>query len=106
MTQRINQLVELNESRQQVGEKLFNYQLKMKSSFDKKAKDIPLHPSDLVLRWDVIREDKGKHRKFDLLWLSPFKISKGKGNNTYLLEKLEGESLELPINGQFLKLYF
>jgi len=29
-----------------------------------------------------------------------------KGNNAFLLENLEGEILEFPVNGQFLKLYF
>lgn len=82
-----------------MGAKLANYQQKMKSIFDKKAKDQPLQPGDLVLRWDVRWEEKGKHGKFDSLWFEPFKISKEKGNNTYLLENLEGESLELPVNG-------
>ena len=44
--------------------------------FDKKAKDIPLQPRDLVLRWDVQQEDKGKHEKFDPLWFGPFRIAK------------------------------
>lgn len=78
----------------------------MKSLFDKKTKDRPLQPGDLVLRWDVRREDKGKHEKFDQLWLGPFKIYEVKGNNTYLLENMEGESQELPVNDQFLKPYF
>ena len=71
----------------------------MKSLFHTKAKDQPLQPGDLVLRWDVWREEKGKHGKFDSLRFGPFKISEEKGNNTYLLENLEGESLELPVNG-------
>lgn len=78
----------------------------MKSLFDKKAKDKPLQPGNLVLRWDVKREEKGKHENFNPLWFRPFKISEAKGNNTFLLENLEGESLELLVNGQFLKLYF
>lgn len=106
MTRRINQLVELQENREQVDAKLSNYQQKMKSLFDKKAKDRPLQQGDLVLRWDVRWEDKGKHGKFDPLWFGPFKIAEERGDNTYLLEKLYGELLELLVNGQFLKFYF
>jgi len=78
----------------------------MKSLFHKKAKDKPLRLGDLVLRWDVRWEDKGKHAKFDPLWFGPFRIGKGRGKNTYLLENLDGELLELSVNGQFLKFYF
>lgn len=58
------------------------------------------------MRWDIRREDKGKHGMFDPLWFGPFKIAEEKGNNTFLFENLEGESLELPVNGQCLKFYF
>lgn len=53
LTRRINQLVELQENREQVDPKLSNYQQNMKSMFENKAKDIPLQPGDLVLMWDV-----------------------------------------------------
>jgi len=43
-----------------------------------------------VLRWDVKREDKGKHGKFDQLWFGPFKIVEERGNNNYMLENLDG----------------
>ena len=89
-----------------MGTKLLNYQQRMKSLFDQKAKDIPLQQGDLVLRWDVRWEDKGKHGKFDPLWFSPFRIAEERGINTFLLEKLDGELLELLVNGQFLKLCF
>lgn len=83
-----------------------DYQQKMKLLFDKKAKDKPQQPRDLVLRWDVRQEDKGKHGKFDPLWFGPFRIVEGRGKNTFLLEKLDGELLELQVNGKFLKFYF
>lgn len=89
-----------------MGDKLSNYQQKMKSLFEKKAKDQPLQSGDLVLHWDVRRKEKGKHGKFDPLWFSPFNIVEERGNNTYMLVNLDGESLELTINSHFLKLYF
>ena len=61
---------------------------------------------DLLLRWDIGRADKGKHGKFDPLWFGPFKIVEVKGNNTFTLENLEGDVIETPVNGQFLKPYF
>lgn len=62
LTRRINQLVELHENREQVEVKFPNYQQKMKSLFEEKAKDRPLQPEDLVLWWDIQREEKGKHK--------------------------------------------
>eukprot|EP00253_Pinus_taeda_P011608 PITA_11608 len=106
LTRRIHQLVELQESREHVEARLYDYQQKMKLLFDKKAKDRPLQLGDLVLRWDVRQEDKGKHGKFDPLWFGPFKIVEERGNNTFLLENLDGELQELLVNVQFLKFYF
>lgn len=53
LTRRKNQVVELQNKREQVEEKLLNYQQRMKYLFDKKAKDKALQQGDLVLRWDV-----------------------------------------------------
>lgn len=78
----------------------------MNALFDRKAKDRIFHLGDLVIRWDVRREDKGKHGKFDPLWFSPFNTAKAKGNNKFLLENLDGELFEFPINGKNLKHYF
>lgn len=56
LTRTINQLVELHENKERVWTKLANYQQKMKSMFEEKAKDWPLQPGDLVLWWDVRQE--------------------------------------------------
>ena len=40
----------------------------MKKVFDKKVKTDDFQLGDLVLKWDVRNEDKGKHGKFDNLW--------------------------------------
>ena len=106
MIRRINQLVELEETRNQVDQRLMEYQEKMKNVFDQHAKDRNFQVGDLVLRWDVRRAEKGKHAKFDPLWFGPFKIVKPGGNNTFYLENLQGELLDAPVNGQFLKPYF
>ena len=103
MIRRINQLVELEETRDQANHKLTEYQEKMKHVFDQHAKDRKLQIGDLVLRWDIRRVEKGKHGKFDPLWFNPFKIVKQGGNNTFTLENLQGDFLDAPVNGQFLK---
>jgi hypothetical protein len=59
-----------------------------------------------VLIWDARNEDKGKHGKFDHLWLGPFKITAYHGSNAYLLEESDGKLIEGGlVNGRFLKHY-
>jgi hypothetical protein len=38
-----------------------------------------------VLKWDAPKQDKGKHGKFEALWIGPFNISEVFQNNTYKL---------------------
>jgi hypothetical protein len=60
-----------------------------------------------VLKRDAPKQDKGKHGKFESLWVGPFRISETFSNNTYRLQDLEGEGvLGSPVNGHFLKKYF
>jgi hypothetical protein len=106
MTRRINQIIEVQQTREQVNEKFQEYQDRMKAIFDKKAKDINFLPGDLVLRWDARREDPGKHGKFDNLWFGPYKIAAVEGKNSFSLQNLDGEILEAPVNGRYLKHFF
>lgn len=75
----------------------------MKSLFDKKSKDKEFLPGDLVLKWEARKEDAGKHGKFDYLLFGPFKIAATEGKNPFSLENLDGEILDTPINGRYLK---
>lgn len=95
----MHKVVELSESRDKVRDNLIMYQSKMKGIFDRKAREIDFKVRDLVLKWDTKREDKGKHGKFDPLLYDPFKIIEARTNNTFFMENLDGESLQLPING-------
>jgi hypothetical protein len=62
---------------------------------------------DLVLKWDAPKQDKGKHDKFEALWMGPFKISNVFSNNTFKLQNMENEEVFCgPVNGHFLKTYF
>jgi hypothetical protein len=58
------------------------------------------------LKWDKSNDSKGKHSKFQNLWLEPFQVAKKIGAGTYRFQNLRGESDTLPVNGQALKKYF
>ena len=74
---------------------------------EKTAKEDNFQVGYWFLKWDVVRQDKGKHGKFDSLWIGPFVIDQVYNNNTFKLQNLEGEEVfDGPINGRSLKLYF
>ena len=88
-------------------DRIQDHQQKVKLAFDRKVKKKEFEIGDLVLKWDAPRQDKGKHSKFDALWIGPFKISEVFLNNTYRLQDLEGEEVfNGPVNGHFLKKCF
>ena len=47
---------------------------------------------ELVLKWDKLNEPKGKHTKFQHLWLGPFQVVEKIGQGTYRLKTLQGET--------------
>jgi hypothetical protein len=103
---RINQLIHMQQAREQVYDRSQLHQERIKKAFDKHSKQEYFQIGDLVLRWDTRNEDKGKHGKFDHLWTGPFKINTYCGNNAYFLEGLNGECLGWgPVNDRFLKHY-
>jgi hypothetical protein len=107
MIRRIHQLVEVQQAREQTVDRVQDHQKKIKQVFDKKAKRERFQIGDLVLKWDAPKQDKGKHNKFEALWIDPFKISETFSNKTYRLRGLEGEEfLSSPVNGHFLKKCF
>ena len=100
-------LVELQKVREQVIEKLESHQQKINIIFDKRVKVDNFQVGDWVLKCDAVRQDKGKHGKFDSLWIGLFVIAQVQKNNTFKLQNLEGEEVfDGPVNGRFLKLYF
>jgi hypothetical protein len=85
----------------------YDHQHKIKQAFNRRVKKKEFEIGDLVFKWDAPRQDKGKHSKFDALWIGPFKISDIFSNNTYGLQDLEGEEVfNNPVNGHFLKKCF
>ena len=66
-TRRVFQLVELQQEREHLIEKSENHQMKVKNTFDRKTKKEVFKIGDFVLKWDVARQKKGQHGKFDSL---------------------------------------
>lgn len=78
----------------------------MKHLFDRKSVERKFQIDELVLMWNYRIEDKGKHGKFDPIWLGPYLIDSKWGDNSYILKELSRGILELLVHGQFLKKYF
>jgi hypothetical protein len=107
MIRRIHQLVEVQQTREKVMDRAHDHQQRIKQAFDRKERKEDFQLGDLVLKWDAPRQDRGKHNKFEALWIGPFKISEVFLNNTYRLQDLEGEEVfNGPVNGHFLKKCF
>eukprot|EP00253_Pinus_taeda_P033477 PITA_33477 len=105
--ERINNLVELQQIREQLVEKSKAHQNKIKETFDRKEKVDNFQVGDGVLKLDAFKEKKCNHGKFDSLWTGPFFIAQIQQNNTFIMHSLEGgDVFGSPVNGQFLKLYF
>ena len=106
MVNRITDLTELHQIREQLVERAAAHQRSIKEAFKKKAKAVNFQVGDLVLKWDALKEKKGNHGKFDALWTGPFIISDIQGNNTFILKSMEEELVfDSPVNGRFLKNY-
>jgi len=58
----------------------------MKDIFDKRTKPEDFQVGDVVLKWDVVHEDKGKHGKFNQLWKGTYKVVAFGGKNAYMME--------------------
>jgi hypothetical protein len=103
---RINQLIELDETRRNALGQMERNQDKIKKTFDHKAKERHFAEGDLVLLWDKRKEKPGMHKKFDSLWMGPYKIMSHAGTNSFNLGTMEGESLRLPVNALHIKRYY
>ena len=67
------------------------HQRQIKKTFDRKSKVDSFQIGDWVLKWDALRQEKGKHGKFDSLWTGSFMITQVQNNNTFILQNLEGD---------------
>ena len=103
---RLNQMIHLQQTREEVFKNTSKLQEKIKKIYDRKAKADKFQLDDVVLKWDARNEEKGKHEKFENLWNRPFKIAAYTSHNAFLLKEMNGEDcLGGPINGRLLKRY-
>jgi hypothetical protein len=72
MVRRIQQLVEVQSTREQLLDKAQEHQQKIKQAFDKRVRKEDFKLGDLVFKWDAPKKDKGKLGKFEALWIGPF----------------------------------
>jgi len=75
MQRRLNQMIHLQQTREDVFQNTFKLQERIKKIYDRKEKVDTFHLDDMVLKWDARNEEKGKHGKFENLWKGPFKIA-------------------------------
>lgn len=78
----------------------------MKRLYDKRTIDKKFKVGDLVLMCNAESQDKGKHGKFEALWLGPYVIMDKAGGDSFFLQSFTREVQELPVHGQFLKNLF
>ena len=78
-------MVELQKIREQVIGKSEAHQQRVKGMFDKREKVDNFQVGDCVLKWDAVRQYKGKHGKFDSLWIGLVVIAQVHKNNTFKL---------------------
>jgi hypothetical protein len=103
---RINQLVELDESRRVALSQMERNEKKVKNTFHHKAKERDFTEGDLVLLRDKRREKPGMHKKLDGLWTGPYKVMSQARTNSFNLTTLEGEALKQPVNAIHIKRYY
>ena len=81
-------------------------QERIKGTFAQRSRDVIFGNGDVVLLWDEKKEKQGNHGKFEKIWMGPYRVSRIAGKGSVFLETLDGDELELPVNGRLLKHYF
>jgi len=94
-------LLPLEEQKRFSLENVKKRQKSVKKYFDKREKVV----DEKVLLWDSAHVDKGKHTKFQKLWLGPYIITFVVGNNSCLLKYTDGRLILYTTNGSHLKHY-
>jgi len=102
-----DQILKLEEETEKARITHAKHQQIIKSSFDTTSTGSKhLQVGDLVLMWDKTPKDKGKHTKFQKMWLGPFQIIEKISPSIFILQDLSGKRDYLPVNGLSLKKFF
>jgi hypothetical protein len=102
ISQRMNSLLDLEEQRMFALDNIKRRQQTVKRYFNKSAKAVKFKVNEKVLLWDSTHVDRGRHSKFQKLWLGPFKIAFVLGANSYILKDLEEQLFSYSTNGSHL----
>jgi hypothetical protein len=105
ISQRMNALLALEEQRSHALDNLKRRQQTIKKYFNKKTKSVDFKIDEKVLLWDSAHAERGRHSKFQKLWLGPFKIAFVLGTNSYLLKDMDERLFSYSTNGSHLKHY-
>jgi hypothetical protein len=89
VSQRINTLLALEEKRMLSLDNIKRRQETVKKYFNKSVKTDKFKVNEKVFMWDSAHADRGRHSKFQKLWLGPFKITFVLGTNSYILKYLQ-----------------
>jgi hypothetical protein len=101
----MNALLALEEQRMFALDNIKKRQQTVKRYFNKSAKAVKFKVNEKVLMWDSSHVDRGRHSKFQKLWLGPFKIAFVLGTNSYILKDLEERLFSYSTNSSHLKPY-
>jgi hypothetical protein len=105
VSQRMNALLDLEEKRTFALGNIKRRQQTVKKYFNKSVKAAKFKVNEKVLLWDSSHVDRGRHSKFQKLWLGPFKITFVLGANSYILKDLQERLFSYSTNGSHLKHY-
>ena len=93
-------ILKLEEQREQAKITHAHHQQLVKTSFDSNSVSRKYFQlGDLVLKWDKAHEEKGKHTKFQRMWLGPFQIVELICPSTFILQDLARKRESLLVNG-------
>ena len=99
-------MLALDEQRDYALRNIEKRQQTVKKYFDKKAKTDSFKVGQKVLLWDLAHAEKGRHTKFQKLWIGPYTIHSIVGQNSYLLSNSDSRLLAYTTNRSHLKPYY
>ena len=105
VSQRINALLALEEKMMFSLDNIKRRQKIVKKYFNKSVKTVKFKVHEKVFLWDSAHADRGRHSKFQTLWLGPFKITFVLGTNSCILKYLQEQLFSYSTNGSHLKHY-
>jgi hypothetical protein len=105
VSQRMNALLDLEEQRTFALGNIKKRQHTVKKYFNKSVKTVKFKVNEKVLLWDSAHVDRGRHSKFQKLWLGTFKIAFVLGANSYILKDLQERLFSYNTNDSHLKHY-